>query len=726
MKTRILKKLGMEPANEESFQIFAVSVRTILKYADSLETLITWNIPVLSGLEKLSSEEIKFIESELCNRRCNSISIKDCQVKVQKLIPREERKKYAAYYTIDQGRLLMASIVEEFLNLTESKGKKKVVIADPFLGSGLTLTTAIEKTGCQRIEKVWGIEPLPLPALVAYAALIDSVNGKKELVTVINGDAFKEIFRRTISKTQPRLLKVNSENTDSLLQADIILTNPPFTRWKYLEKEYRSFLLSVMKKLGYEKYVTRKDISLQVLAMFLCDRVLNENGLLISVLPASTFYTIYGKGCKLMLKEKYGVYALVESELKSSFSEDSGFKEVILVAVKGADRKSTVFVKLDDTSDVTGTAKIIISGNREQKSVTSHTCSSDAKNAAETAESELYTTCNLHTLSQVFDVNWLIFFERDELRNTVIDILEQGLKTGTLKCWNELSCPLEVIRGIEMYGPEFFFIPNKHWEVIERNSSFVKIRSTQNDKNISLTIPVKFLVETLRKPSLYSCSIEARVDTFMLSIPPVEINALPEDLQNYIRWGIDSGSAQPAISVYKNYWFSHVYRQILTKKPFGQIFIPDKVDLLFKNRGVFANYTRKPVSASKNFYIIKDEGGNPNRLKLLAGWFNSTIFISLLILFGRKISETWTRLLENDYLQLPVINPDENNKAWSVVVQAVDEVLTIHVPPLWEQLHSRYEHRYNLDLAIARFLKIKSPEETIEKLYDLLGSLILR
>ncbi|MHA1210647.1 MAG: hypothetical protein ACTSSA_11580, partial [Candidatus Freyarchaeota archaeon] len=50
-----------------------------------------------------------------------------------------------------------------------------------------------------------------------------------------------------------------------------------------------------------------------------------------------------------------------------------------------------------------------------------------------------------------------------------------------------------------------------------------------------LTLNREILVRTLRKPSLYSRTIEAQVDSYMLSIPPAELNDLPEDLQDYIR-----------------------------------------------------------------------------------------------------------------------------------------------------------------------------------------------
>jgi len=673
MKAKILEKLGIEPVSKESFQILAASIKTILEYADDIESLVNWDAPVLPNLNKLNSSEIKFIKSEI---QKTNLSIKECQVKVQKLIPQEKRKKFAAYYTIQQGTSLMASVVKEFL-----RSKDEVVLADPFLGSASTLTATIEKVGAEKVKKVWGIEPLPLPALVAYASLLHSMKGRKNSVIVIVGDAFKEIPKISSSVLQSKIPR-----------ADIILTNPPFTRWKYLEKKYREFLLSVVEGLGYKKYITRREVSLQTLSMFLCDYILNSNGLLISVLPASTFYTIYGRGYKSLLREEYGIYAMVECESRASFSEDSGFKEVIVVAVKGSDKKLTAFIELNDNAE--DVAKIIMN---------------DIKPCI---------TFDLCALPRFLDINWLALFGESKLRDIVVSVFKQGLKKGTLGYWDEMLGKSSIIRGVEMYGPEFFFIPNKYWEIVEETDEFVRIQNRSRE----LTINKEFLVKTLRKPSLYSRKIEADVDTFMLSIPPIEINDLPSDLQDYIKWGANSGAAKPAINAYGKYWYSHVHKQMTTKKPFGQVFIPDKVDILFKNRSVFANYTKEKVAASKNFYIVRDK--NEILTKLLIGWFNSTIFISVLALLGRRISETWTRFLENDYLELPVINLNNmnNEEIASEIVENVNRILNKHLPPLWEQLNEEY--RYRLDLAIAKFIGIENPERIVKNLYRLLSSLL--
>ncbi len=51
-------------------------------------------------------------------------------------------------------------------------------------------------------------------------------------------------------------------------------------------------------------------------------------------MPASTFYTEQGEGVKRLLKLRYDVIGLVENRVGPSFSDGSGFKELIIFARK--------------------------------------------------------------------------------------------------------------------------------------------------------------------------------------------------------------------------------------------------------------------------------------------------------------------------------------------------------------------------------------------------------
>jgi len=672
---QVLGKLDIEP-NPVSFKILLTSLKTILECSQNkkVESLRTWNEPLLSSLWKLDKDEIDLINSELLQ---SNLDIDDCQFQVQKLLSQDKRKRFAAYYTIDQGTHFMAAMANEFLSRLN---KDKIVLADPFLGSGRTLTAAIQKIGIGKIGKVWGVEPLFLPALVAYASLLRVLGGRRDLITVMNGDAFEIVPQLLSPLFQPRIPK-----------ADVILTNPPFTRWETLEERYRNYLIKVIGGLGYERYVTRKSISLQTLAMFLSDYMLNVSGLIVSVLPASTFYTIYGEGYKSLLRNNYDVLAILECSSRSSFSEDSGFKEIIIVA-KNEEKSNrlTVFTKLNDNASETA---MLVMGRCEPNNTVN--------------------LFNIHRLPRFLDINWVALFGENKIRNMIVDIFEQGLRNGTLGYWKDVLGHKSIIRGVEMYGPNFFFIPNKYWKIKKENDESVEIENARD--KVSLNLKRDFLQKTLRKPSLYDRIITVAVDSYMLAIPPADLDSLPKDLQYYVEFGIKTGTAKPAIGAYGKHWYSHVYNQMSVKKPFGHVFIPDKVDLAFKRRGVFANYSEEKLAASKNFYIIKDE----SIAKLFVGWFNCTFFISTLILLGRKISGTWTRFLENDYIELPVINANVlGQEATSRISDSLDNMLSEPLPPLWKQLNKEYRHQ--IDLTIFEAMKIKEPKAVVEKLHQIL------
>ncbi len=574
------------------------------------------------------------------------LSLEECQMEVQRTLPREERKTYAAYYTTDRGIGILASEASKL-------GGSGLVVADPFMGSARLLTETVKSIGVDRVDLAWGIEPLPLPALVALASLVTVLGTSK--VKVVVGDAFSLV---------PNLLSASD-----LPRADVIVTNPPFTRWKFLPKRYRARLLRVVEDLGYSRYLTRREMGLQVLSMFLVDHALKEGGFLGAVLPASTFYTIYGRGYKKLLLERYNLMAVVENS-SSSFSVDSGFKELIILAAKG-DRHhgETAIIRVNDSAEELGRVDI-------------------------------------KELPAFLQMNWLSLFS--PLRDLVRGLFERGLSKGTLGYWGDLGP--DMVRGLEMYGPDFFFIPNRYWSVVEDGGDEVVISRGED----TLSLNRGFLVRCLRKPSLYARRIEVSPDSYMLSIPPLPLEELPPDVRRYVRWGERSKAAAPAVRAFGDRWYSHVFSQVESKRPFGRVFIPDKVDLAFRRRGVFANYSEEPVSASKNFYLIRGSG---EEAKLIAAWLNSTPFLAVLHLMGRRISDTWTRLLENDYLELPMISPDPDVD-WPVR-EAFDDVKARELPPLWEQLGEEYRER--LDRSVIRAVGVD--EGVLFRIYSTLRDL---
>ena len=673
---------------EDAFDVFSSTLAVIMKVFGELDVE---SLSSLRGLRFQDLDSRKFNlaldKAKAKIPRVNDDFVFNLQNGVQRVLSPERRKRLAAYYTKPVGLEVMSRAVERYLESLSAP----LTLADPFLGSGLTLTSALKVVDADDVSLVWGVEPNPLAALVAYSALLYHLEGDINRVRVFVGDAFRLISPKG---TLESFISGDKRNW----RADTVLTNPPFTRWEILEASYRRFLRSLVRRLGYGRYVVRGQLNLQLVALFLIDSILRDGGLLVSVLPASTFYITSGEGIKRLLRERYRVLGLLECTTDASFSTDSGFKELILACIKSKPKKlgETVFISLSDMKDVASAVDTIF----EKK---------------KTVEKLVTNYVDLRSIPRIWDMNWLVLFGRNELREFLLKLLINAERNGAVGPWSRVYGVKSLVRGVEMYGPNFFLIPNEYWSIAEKVNGDIVIRDV--DGRRELYISRDFLEPTLRRPSLYKSKIFVKPDHYFLAIPPVSRKELPKDLQEYIEWGVKFRTAEPAIKAFGEFWYSHVYRQIQTKKPYGCTFLPDKIDLKFKDRGVYAHYTEKPMIATKNFHIItlKDESTH----KALTAWFNSTPFLALFVLTGRRISETWTRFLEDDYLKLPVLNVKSlEPEDLESICESINKILDKELPPLPSQLGKDY--RIELDTAIIRAIGAKEPRSVVKKIHELL------
>lgn len=692
--TRVLDRLQIEHIEDLSaaFDTVVTALAVISKATNIQDLRIlfkTLNFAPLKSLESLDEEDILRLE-KIITDKMKAITPQDIfesQIKVQRLISPIQRKKLAAYYTKPIGLKLMIHMLSEY---AKTHGRP-VILSDPFLGSGLTLSETMKELPHLDIRKVWGIEPHILPALVAYAAILYTLKGEYDKVSIIVGDAFKIAHKKLLSS-----IYSPNQSQNALPKADVILTNPPFTRWEILDKNYRTFLTKLIYAIGYDKFVKRKQQNLQLISLFLMDYFLEKNGLLISVLPASTFYTLYGEAAKTMLRDKYCIHALVELGPEPSFSIDSGFKEVILVASKRQAIVETAFATLevDDEAKIEQLASVL-RGNKLENNWTNWV---DVRN-----------------VQSLWDMNWLTLFGKNQLREQLSRVFTIAIRNKVVDVWKNAFHEKRIVRGVEMYGPDFFFIPNRYWRLVGEDGKKIIIGGSGLEEKIE--IRKEFLVPALRKPELYVNSIIPNLEHYFLSIPPKPRSELPSEIVKYMEWGEKSSSAKPAIRAFGKYWYSHVHKQIKVKKPFGRIFLPDKIDPSFIRRSVFACYSDDHFTASKNFYIATFD--NKLKDKAISAWFNGTPFVAYFIVASRKISERWTRFLEEDYLRMPVINVDLlNEEALTKVERCLDNMAGRKLPPLPLQLEEGY--RSELDETLLDIMGVNDPRNTREQLYSTL------
>jgi predicted RNA methylase len=161
------------------------------------------------------------------------------QYEVQKLV---DRKETSSYYTDEDGMMVVTMLLEK-LNV-----KGDFSLMDPFMGAGITLSSINRFI---KPKRVIGIEINKEPYELAKSILTSIY----EDVEVVFGSAFKFGWN---------------------YKADLVISNPPFTRWHRLKN--RDEILKTVVSKGYGKYINRKDVGLHVLSVFLIDYILNEGG----------------------------------------------------------------------------------------------------------------------------------------------------------------------------------------------------------------------------------------------------------------------------------------------------------------------------------------------------------------------------------------------------------------------------------------------------------------
>ncbi|UCG90219.1 MAG: N-6 DNA methylase [Candidatus Heimdallarchaeota archaeon] len=574
---------------------------------------------------------------------------------LQHSLPLDERKRLAANYTTIRSARILVNLIE--LNAPSS-------IIDPFCGSGRLITTYLrslkQKSQFPRIR----IHDLMASAvLIAYCQLILILSERNQDYSIIQasiGDAFA-FFASDVDK-RPKEHETY----------DLILMNPPFTRTHRINSDQRRSLLKLEHK--YKKYLSGQ-IGLHIYGILLADILIKENGVIGTVLPAATILSQYSSGIHELLLNNYQLQIIAASEDVKSCSEDSNLREIFLVAKRKKTRKEgeVKFIRISEPFNV----------------------------------SKWNTSPALMIPKETLikEWNWTIFLKDPEF----LRIRDIFLQSGFLKNGTDLN--LDIVRGVEMYGPNFFFIPNRKWKIISEGKKEIILRS----KEKTIAIPKEFLVRSLRKPGKYTQLISPSVSDFVLSISDSN-KELPKWLEDYLI--ASKQFASPAKRRFGSEWISHIHTQIKTKKPWGNLFFIDKFGI--STTSVMGHFFDSKLICSKNFYVLRN--CSSNQAKLLCAWLNSTIFIVLFLLSRREIGGSYGRLQIVDYMKEPLfldvskLSTSQKN----LIIKEFDTMRKLKLPPIPDQL--QLPQRIALDQAIIQGIHLlnKGEKKLLTEVYALL------
>ena len=613
----------------------------------------------------LGESKIKDVRQRIENLNLDALFIGDIfGTAIQNYLPTHLRKALAANYTsLNSSKLL---------SLIALDSKVKTII-DPFCGSGRLLTTYASECKDKGIH-IHGNEILGVAALLTFVRLLYwfvSRNLKPSLA--ITGD---DAFIRFSS-----LSKLNDSN-HQFQSYDLVIMNPPFTRYLRIQRAYLDKLSDIF--ASYEEYM-QAQMGLHVFAIFLADMILEKNGRIAAVLPAPTFYSQYSKGLMGFLAKNYQMHYIVSTTKGKAFSEGSDFREILFVADKKEPTKftETHFITIDEQLDQENILKIA-------ESIRLDTHYESSIRVRKIAQRELEENWN-----------WIRYLESSILQ----EFAERFRETHRIKSSKELE--LRIVRGFEMYGPDFFFLPNKYWMVRQDENEKIIIENETSDR---ISIDKSLLSKALRRPGLYSTRITPFVDHFVLNVHDAKPS---KTLDTYIH--ANPKTWQVAKKRFGSKWITHIHRQLQSKKPFGHLFVVDKFGIT--STGVIAHYTDERISASKNFYVVDC---SRKTAKILAAWLNSTLFIVLYLASRREIGGAYGRLQIVDYEREPLfidINQIDGRNARRIE-GVFDKLRNESLPPLKDQI--RMKKRRDLDTIFLQVLGYSDDEvnEILTSIYD--------
>ena len=587
---------------------------------------------------------------------------------IQESIDAGTRKRLAINYTLTSAAAFLGDLIGDY--------HYKHVL-DPFAGSARLIRELALRQGHEskttanlvtfEVSEIW--EPAAKLSILHILYLITSKKVSQQLRFIISlGDTF-EMFQRPS-------------------RADLVIMNPPFTRYLRLGDNYLKRLKIACK--DYESFFSDQ-MGLHIFSLFLADRCLSRGGMLAAILPASTFYSLYSEGLRRFLLHYYTDITMVGVINEMALSERSDFREVFLIARKAEtenieDSAGVSFISLGEI-----TQSVLVVGGAERKS-------RDRLNAAG-VQKRIIPTADLYN-----EWNWIRFLEQ----NSLYELADTLKIQGNLRTSQELG--LRIVRGFEMYGPNFFFLPNKYWSITSQEDDVTIV--THDRTQTICKIPSTILASALRKSGLYSTQISPKIDHFALFVPDGKHNVVP---QEYI--DLSSSEWEVAHKRFGNNWIHHTYRQLRSKSPSGYLFVVDKIPIT--RIGTFIHYYDMPVICSKNFHLI---GTDQRRSKLLAAWMSSTFFLLLFLSARREIGGNYGRLQIIDYLREPFflevdeILPTQEHE----LLRTFDLLRAKQLPSLRQQVKSQWKPRVDLDRTILSIVKVWHPASdlTLETLYN--------
>jgi hypothetical protein len=673
------------------------------------------------------------------------------------LIPFDLRKTIAAYYTNIQAGEILATLA---IHSSEETA------IDPACGSGTLLVSAyrrkkelLEQTGKKfgfanhkRFieEELTGIDIMPFAAHLAAihlalqaplyttdfvrVAIQDSTSLKPNMTIApaqqVLKEAFKqrkldEAFHYEASKTKGRISKgvVSLSNGPSrpipLNKVDLVIMNPPFTRFQRIPPSYKSKLTERFSESRYKECI-HGQLGLHGYFLLLADRFLKQNGRLAAVLPVTTLSAKGLYGIQDLWFKNYSLEHIISCEGRSAFSENVRTREILLVAKKTKESVDKVGVSILKVSpDSLSVAEALSLAKTFGELL-------EDKDIGDLVDSEkfLFRAMSQRELGKskrgLFRAISLYRKELVEIYEELAKIYSKSRKVITFEDYlNSISGKIhESPRGIERFGYYGLSLINGEERALKKHDFWVIKAKTTSDitvenrfSGVTFKIPLSSVTSNIRRYAGLKCMDISACSDYVITKP---FDGLKLLLQNS---EIREEERQNALSnVRKGVWEEIVERNS------GKVAMIYRANITAPMTHNVAFYSEQKLFFGGSFWRVDVD--DDVQAKLLTVWLNSTLNLFQFLVERKETEGGW--LWFDDYVLKEFLMPDLKNLSDSDkngIITLLQKHGKTPLPSILSQLQTKHPIRKEIDETFMKILGMPESqiESFLERLYGTLA-----
>ncbi|AFU59198.1 putative N-6 DNA methylase family [Candidatus Nitrososphaera gargensis Ga9.2] len=675
------------------------------------------------------------------------------------LIPLDIRKVVAAYFTKSEAGDLLANLSIDSANST---------VIDPACGSGTLLVSSYRRKkdliladGEQFTAKVHrafaeqqitGVDIMPFAAHLAavHIALQSPLYYTDNLRIAIHDSTgltpgetidaaqqtLKEYFKtgkitdyigENIDTSSRKIVKgvVKMAETPTkpmeIEKVDVVIMNPPFTSQTRIPSDYKRSL--DRKFVDYQKY-SHGQLGLHGYFIFLGDKLLDKNGKLAMVLPATILRLQSTEGVRKLLFNNYHVSHIITTMQKAAFSENASFREILLIATKGKHFKQDENVTRlkNKICAVVSLREIPRSSDDAVKVARAIRARTAKMKAGDLVTTDLFTikTIDQEEL-QGLTKNAFVLMAFSDWK--VSDIWLQIVKVGKPKMDNLENCLANVkggiVRGIEIESKD----------EVSVLSTFISRTEERALKSGDVWV--------LKKEKLNSVLAENKVTHVQVEIPKKVLKFGIRRLTGISTIDITDKLDFVVIDKFEDIdsFFGHQFKSF-AKLDKWRRYVESRVANLTVNRrfnisapgtNLLSFFTSEDATPAKIMWCIQNI--RINDAKILCLWFNSTINIIQVLAQRSETEGAFLELSEYMLAEFSVLDPSKLREAErEELIKVFDEIKKSELPSILEQLKNEHPARQKIDRTILKVLGFngRQIDEILAYLYPALTKEITR